>query len=139
VLRAAVSRRRIFGPVFSFTETVTAGRFKELSVNFISFWKLMNKTAGLSKKGLRHVQQSENCVRCVSYLVVALFIETCGPLDPRVYRRRISAVHLSFVTERAQEQPTYVRKIETKYRSVHFKRRCSRNLFTVLRQTWGKE
>jgi hypothetical protein len=98
VLRAAVSRRRIFGPVFPFTETVTAGRFKELSVNFISFWKLMNKTAGLSKKGLRHIQQSEHCVRCVSYWVVALFTETCGPLDPRVYRRRISIVHLSFLS-----------------------------------------
>jgi hypothetical protein len=78
----AVSQRRITGPIF-FSEMITAERYQELIMNFISLLKFTNKTAGFSNMGLWCIQQIQQCRCWASSLVVALFLKTCGLLNAR--------------------------------------------------------
>jgi hypothetical protein len=55
-----------------------------------TFCKLTNKTAGFSKMGLQRIEQIQQCRCLASSLVVVLFLQNCGTLDPRIYRHRIS-------------------------------------------------
>jgi hypothetical protein len=70
-----------------------------------TFWKLTKKTAGFSKMGLRRIQQIQQCRCWASSLVVALFLETCDALDPRIYRHRIFIFCFFFLRECVQNNP----------------------------------
>jgi hypothetical protein len=74
--------------------------------------------------GLRRIQQIQQCRCWASSLVVALFLETCGPLDLRICFQRISIFGFFFEGEHVQKQPARIRRIGTKYWGVHFQRHC---------------
>jgi hypothetical protein len=87
--------------------------------------------------GLRRIQKIQQCRCSASSLVVALFLEICGPLNHRTYRHRISVFG------------GFWRRTCTKTTSKHENNwnkmlRCAfqtslQKLFAGLHQTWGKE
>lgn len=55
-------------------------------------------------------------------MVVALFLENCSLLDPRIYRHQIFGGFY-----RRTKQPAQIRRTETRYWAVYFKRHCSKS------------
>jgi hypothetical protein len=100
----AVSRQKIIGPFF-FSET--AERYQELIMNLISLLEVDEQ----AKWGYGAYSKSNNAA---SSLVVALFLKTCGPLDPWIYHHQIF-IFGGFEGERVQQQCAHIRRIEAKY------------------------
>jgi hypothetical protein len=118
----AVSRRRIIGPIF-FSETITAERYQELIMNFISLLEAEEQDCWFQQMGLRRIQQIQQCRCCVSYLVVTLLLETCGPLDPRICHHCIF-IFGGFWRRTLTKTTRTHQKNWNRYWAVHFKRHC---------------
>jgi hypothetical protein len=62
-------------PIF-FIEMVTAECYREIIRDFISLYEVVNKTAGINKKGLWYAQQIQQCKCCMNSPVTTFFLET---------------------------------------------------------------
>jgi hypothetical protein len=88
-IRCAVSRWKIIGPIF-FSETITDERYRELIMNLISLLEFDEQDCWFQQdRATAHIVNS-TMEMLSEFMVVALFLETCGPLGPRIYRHRIS-------------------------------------------------
>jgi hypothetical protein len=121
-VRCAVFRRRIIVPIF-FSEKITAERYQELIMNFISIFEVDEQDCWFQQDWFT-AHTANLTMQCwASSLVVALFPETCGPIDPRIYRHRISNFGFFLSTTCTKTTRTHY-KIEAKYWGVHFKLHC---------------
>jgi hypothetical protein len=103
-------------------------------MNFISLLEV-EQDCWLQQDGA--TAQIQQCRCWASSLVVALFLETCGPLYPRIYRHRISIFGGFWRRTCTKTTRTHLRNCN-KILSCAFQTSLQK-LFAELHQTCGKE